>query len=178
MNDDKRSRKMVAVINCILNHNARDGNVAKYPGINHDVVDVLKKHGVGIIQMPCPEMECLGLLRKRKEGASIRDILDTPDGRSCCKKLSNSVVNTIEEYQRNNYAVLAILGGDVKSPGCAVPYPLTEKTTLDTRYGVFIKELLEELHKRNIKIPIRGIRDSAKETLRDDIAWLNNILKK
>lgn len=178
MSDDKRSMKMVAVINCVINHNARAGRAAVYPGINHDVLDVLEKHGVGIIQMPCPEMVCLGLLRKREEGVSIRDILDTPAGWSCCNKLSVSVVDTIDEYLRNGYIVPAILGGDVLSPGCAVPYPFPEagEHVDDNRYGVFVKALLDELYKRDIKIPIRGIRDSAHETLNEDLEWLDNIL--
>ena len=105
MTDDQRSRKMVAVINCVLNHNARARGAARYPGMNRQVVDVLRKHEVGVIQMPCPEMVCLGLPRTREPEVSIRDILDTPEGRSCCQKLSVSVVDTIEEFRRNGYTV-------------------------------------------------------------------------
>ena len=170
--------KMVAVINCVINHNARAGGAAVYSGINHHVLDILEKHGVGIIQMPCPEMVCLGLLRNREEGVSIRDIMDTPTGRSCCAKLSVSVVDTIDEYRRNGYIVAALLGGDVLSPGCAVPYPFPEEgEAIDNkRYGVFIKALLDELYKRDIKIPIRGIRDSSHETMNEDLEWLDGIL--
>ena len=96
MPDDCRSRKMVAVINCVINHSARDQGAARYPGINHDVIDVLRKHDAGVIQMPCPEMTCLGLPRTRKPAESIRDVLDTPKGRSCCEALSVSVADTIE----------------------------------------------------------------------------------
>lgn len=37
MNNDQRCKKMVAVINCIINHNVRDVGWAKYPGINYEV---------------------------------------------------------------------------------------------------------------------------------------------
>ena len=178
MNTDQRSKKMVVVINCVLNHNARDSGWAKYPGINYEVVDILNKHGAGAIQMPCPEMTLLGLLRKRETGESIRTALDTPTGRSRCEELSYSVVETIEEFQRNGYAVVAILGGDVESPGCAVPAPASETGDQmpGSGFGVFTKALLEELYRRGIRIPIRGIRDSARETLTEDLKWLNEIL--
>ena len=178
MSDDRRSKRMVAVINCVVNHNARAPGAAKYPGINHDVVDVLRKHDAGVIQMPCPEMVCLGLPRAREPGVSIRDVMDTPEGRSCCHKLSTSVVDTIEEYLRNGHTVAAVLGGDVGSPGCAVPFPPPETGAQIPAggLGVFIKALLEELRKRDIRIPIRGIRDSARETLLEDVEWLDDLL--
>jgi predicted secreted protein len=178
MGDDRRSMRMVAAINCVLNHNARAPGAAKYPGVNHDVVDVLRKHGVGVIQMPCPEMVCLGLPRARAPGVSIRDIMDTPEGRSCCRKLSVSVVDGIEEYLRNGYTVAAVLGGDVGSPGCAVPFPPPESGAQvpASGLGTFTKALLDELRKRDIRIPIRGIRDSARETLLEDVEWLDDVL--
>ena len=166
------------MINCVLNHSARAQGAARYPGINHDVVDVLRKHEVGVIQMPCPEMVCLGLPRTREPGLSIRDVLDTPEGRSCCEKLSASVVDAIEEFRRHGCTVAAILGGDVGSPGCAVPFPPPEEGAHPpaSRLGVFTKALLDELRSRDIQIPIRGIRDSARETMLEDIEWLENTL--
>jgi len=77
---DRRSKRIVAVINCILNQNARAPDAAVFPGMNIQVIDILKKYGVGALQMPCPEMMCLDLQRSRPEGASIRDVLDTPKG--------------------------------------------------------------------------------------------------
>lgn len=178
MSDDQRSKRMVAAINCVLNHNARDQGAAVYAGINREVVDVLNKHGVGVIQMPCPEMTCLGLPRTREAGLSILDVLDTPEGRACCARLSASVADTIEEYRRYGYAVVALLGGDVASPGCAVPPPEARKDGYveGSGYGVFIQALLEELHRRDIHIPLRGVRDSARETLIEDLDWLDSIL--
>ena len=178
MSDDRRSKRMVAVINCVVNHNARAEGAAKYPGINHDVVDVLRKHEVGVIQMPCPEMVCLGLPRTREPGVSIRDIMDTPEGRSCCRKLSVSVVDAIEEFRRNGYTVAAVLGGDVGSPGCAVPFPPPEDGAQvpGSGLGAFTKALLDELRRRDIRVPIRGIRDSARETMLEDIEWLDGVL--
>lgn len=178
MSEDRRSRKMVAVINCVINHSARAEGAARYAGVNHDVLDILRKHGVGVIQMPCPEMVCLGLPRARATGLSIRDVLDTPTGRSRCEELSRGVVDTILEFQRHGYAVLAILGGDVGSPGCAVPAPqeANGEPIPGGRWGVFTGALRNELSRREVSIPIRGIRDSAPETLQADMAWLDGVL--
>ncbi|MCK4276676.1 MAG: hypothetical protein KAX78_09185 [Phycisphaerae bacterium] len=178
MSDDLRSRKMVAVINCVLNHNARVPGSAKYPGMNHDVVDVLRKHEVGVIQMPCPEMVFLGLSRMKELGVPVRDRMNTPEGRSRCEELSVSVVDTIEEYLRNGYTVAAVLGGNEGSPGCAVPPPPTEDggQTSGHGFGVFTQALLDELRRRNIQIPIRAIRDEARETMLADIEWLDHTL--
>lgn len=175
---DKRSRKMVAVINCILNQNARDFGAARYQGMNTDIIGILNKHGVGVLQLPCPEMSCLGLSRSRPKGLSIRYVLDTPDGRKCCRQLSISVVDQIHEYLKHNSKVLAILGGDAGSPGCAVHISSEDTTnqTLADKSGVFMKELEAELRERNIKVPFRGIRDSSREMLKQDVAWLDNLL--
>ena len=169
---------MVALINCVINHNARDPGAAQYAGMNHDVVEVLQKHDAGIIQMPCPEMSCLGLHRTRRPDESILDVLDTPEGRSCCGKLSASVADTIEEFRRNGYTVAALLGGDTGSPGCAVPAPPISDDALSqgTGFGVFTKALLSELRSRDVQIPIRGVRDSNEEALQTDLAWLDDLL--
>ena len=178
MSDDRRSGTMVAAINCVLNQNARADGAATCPGMNGAVLDVLRKHGVGVIQMPCPEMVCLGVGRAGKAGASIRDALDTAVGQSRCGELAVSLVDTIEAFLHDGYTVAAVLGGDVRSPGCAVPFPLD----LDSReeragdWGVFMRALVDELHGRGIEIPIRGIRDSAEDTLREDVDWLDRVL--
>ena len=177
MNKDKRSKKIVAVLHCLINHNARDLGAAKYSGINNDVLDVLKRHNVGLLQMPCPEMDYLGLARTRAASLSIRDALDTPDGRARCQELARSVADAIEEYRRYGCSVLAVLGGDVESPGCAIPPPTKDNKDISgTDYGVFTKALHDELEQRDIHIPFRGVRDSARKTLQEDIEWLDNFL--
>jgi predicted secreted protein len=178
MSEDRRSKKMVAVINCVVHHNARAAGAARYPGMNDEVVEILRKHEAGVIQMPCPEITFMGLRRTTAPGLSIRDVLDTPDGRARCEALSVSVVDTIEEFRRNGYTVVAVLGGDVDSPGCAVPAPVSRDSRQmpESGLGVFTRALLNELHRRDIHIPIRGIRDSARETLDEDLEWLDSAL--
>ncbi len=69
--------------------------------------------------------------------------------------------------------VPAILGGDVKSPGCAGPADTTDEATRAAghQWGIFTGMLKTELEKQGLEIYIRGIRNSAEETLRADLAW-------
>jgi predicted secreted protein len=175
MSDDARGRLMVATINCAVNHNARAGSAARYPGMNDRLVDVLRKHAAGIIQMPCPERVVIDLPRTRGEGVTIREAMETPERLELCRKLAVAAADEIEEFGANGYTVAAILGGDVKSPGCAVPADTTaeEDRAAGHEWGVFTGMLREELAGRGIEIPIRGIRDSAEETLRADLEWLD-----
>ena len=178
MDDDGRGKRVVAVIHCVLNHNARVTGAARYAGMNDEVVDILKRHAVGVYQMPCPEMACLGLARRDEPGATIRNLLDTPAGRSRCREIAAEVADALAEYQRHGYAIAAVLGGDVRSPGCAVPAPSTVDDTdaPPTAWGVFTAALVAELSQRGIEVPIRGIRDSARATLLEDLEWLDSVL--
>ncbi len=85
---DQRNNRVVAVIECILNQNARDPGAAAYPAMNFEVIGLCMKYHVGMVQIPCPEIACLGFLRKRKSGQSIREVLDTESGRECCRMLA------------------------------------------------------------------------------------------
>ena len=153
---DKRGSRIIFLSHCILNQNAKVRGIAEYPGAIVPLVELLLEQDIGMYQMPCPEMVCLALPRTREPAVSIRDVLDTPEGRSRCEELSVSVVDTIDEYRRNSYTVVAVLGGDVGSPGCAVPPPSAEAggNTTSTGFGVFTKALLDELRRRDIQIPI------------------------
>ncbi len=179
MSEDKRSRRVVAVIHCILNQNARAQKCAVYAGANTDVIEVLARHGVGMLQMPCPEMDFMGLDRARGEDQTIWDIIDTPEGHSFCRDLAKGVVDSIEDYLKNGYSVEAVLGGDTGSPGCAVRHLAPEAGVqgLAENSGVLMRELMAELHSREIDIPFRGMHDSSPEALAEDIAWLDETLR-
>ena len=62
---DRRSRRFVAVIECILDQNVRDRGAASFPAMNHELLQILHEHGIGILQMPCPEIAALGPGRSR-----------------------------------------------------------------------------------------------------------------
>ncbi len=167
--EDCRSGRIVAAIECILNQNARAPGAASSPACNESVVSLCTAHRVGIVQIPCPEMEYLGLRRSRPPGTSIRQALDTPGGRQCCAELAGRVADRLLDYQANGCAVLAVLGGNAQSPGCAV---VVESAGLSPASGVFMRELHRALHERRMHPPFRGIRDAHPELAHEDFEWL------
>jgi predicted secreted protein len=176
--NDARSGRIVAVIHCILNQNTRDPGAAISPAVSEKIVNMLLKHQVGIIQLPCPEMVCLGLKRERPKGFKIRDVLDTYSGVRCCRVLGSAVADQIQEYILNNNAVLGIVGGDVESPGCAVhrKADLGTGDELTEKSGVFMKALENELQGRGLRIPFLPMRESSIKLFQEDIESLDQLL--
>ena len=181
MFQDKRSQKIVVVAHCILNQNARVFGIASYPGMIPEIVQVLKAHDVGVIQMSCPELTYAGLNR----WSHTKEQYATPMFRRHCKQIATSITDQIQEYLKNEFKVHAILGVD-GSPTCGVNGTsvgfgggdVEKATRLKARLvegsGVLIEELRAELEKRKISIPMRGVRD---ERLKEDVAWLEDTLK-
>lgn len=69
MFDDVRSKKVVFIAHCILNQNAISDGTAVYPAAFREVVRMFLDENTGIVQMPCPELCCLGLDRGNIQGA-------------------------------------------------------------------------------------------------------------
>lgn len=155
LQSDSRNGKIVLLAYCILNQNARVQGLAYYEGMINEVVNVLQKHRVGIIQMPCPETIYLGLRRP----PLTREQYDTPMYRRHCKRIAQSLVNQIQEYVENGFRVLAVLGVE-DSPTC------------DTTNGILMEELKNPLGKRNISIPMRNISKNIDEA----VVWLEKAL--
>jgi len=158
MIQDKRSRKIVVLAHCILNQNSRVQGIAYYSGMINEIVDVLRKHEVGIIQMPCPELPYAGLLRP----SQTREQYDTPAFRMHCIQIASSTADQVEEYVRNGFKVLAILGVE-GSPTCGVK----------ADSGILMEKLQSELKKRNVKVPIKDVSHTSAG---EDAAWLEKIL--
>jgi predicted secreted protein len=172
---DRRSRRVALVIECILNQNARDNGAAAFPVLNWAVLRLCDAYEVSVVQMPCPEIAFLGFERTRPGGTSIRAALDTDEGRKCCRSISVTIVDRIQEYVRQGYQILAILGGNPDSPGCAVhvgPHGLLPTS------GVLMRELQDELHQRKLDVPFRGIRDDDPDMMAEDIKWLDGVFSK
>jgi predicted secreted protein len=166
---DARGRKVVAVIECHVNQNARDRGAARHPSVTPDLLDLLRRSNAGLLQIPCPEMHSLGLARQRPTRTSLREAMEAPESRARCRELARDVANRIEDYVHNGVEVVAVLGGDVESPGCAVH---EGPSGLASRSGIFMQELSAELGSRDLDVPFRGIRESRPETLAEDLRWI------
>lgn len=165
MFDDKRSKKVLLIAHCVLNQNAKIDRCAHYPGVINEVAQILINAEVGIIQMPCPELLCLGLDRQVETG--IQTTVESEDtrvarrmaedqARTLCHKLVSDLVFQIEEYQRHGFELVGVVGIN-GSPTCGV-----ETTWSDNQErqgpGVFIEMLNEASRMRGFSLPMRGIK--------------------
>ena len=66
---DGRSKKVIFLAHCLLNQNAISDGTAVYPAAFRELIQLLLDREVGVVQMPCPELCCLGLDRGDVHGA-------------------------------------------------------------------------------------------------------------
>ena len=75
---DGRSKKVIFLAHCLLNQNAISDGTAVCPAAFGELIQLLLDREVGVIQMPCPELCCLGL---EAAGISVPMLgLKRPDG--------------------------------------------------------------------------------------------------
>jgi predicted secreted protein len=176
--DDARSKRVVLVAHCVLNQNAKLDRCAHYPGAIREAAQLLIDAGVGLLQMPCPELLCLGLDREVEQGANpsvesedtrIALRMAEGDARAMCQEMVDGLVVQIEEYHKNGFDILGVVGIN-GSPTCGV-----ESTWADNREkegpGLFIHLLQASLAARGTSLEMRGIKayepKEAVRTLRD-----------
>ncbi len=169
-----RSKRIAFVAHCLLNSNSKVIGYAEESGAIVRVIQPYIDAGVGIIQLPCPEMTFLGLER----WGMTYNQYDTPAYRRHCHKLLIPIVDQIQMYAENGYCIEAILGIE-GSPSCGVTFTFTGYTggrmnslfgsceqastclasSKISAKGVFIDELEQLLLQRKITIPITGIEE-------------------
>ncbi len=170
MFSDARSKKLVLVAHCILNQNSISDNTADFLGTFREIVDLLLEWKVGVLQLPCPELICLGLDRGDVHGAErpliventrIRNALKQPFPSQKLKIIVEQVIYQIEEYLKNGFSILGIVGIN-RSPSCGV-----ESTSMNNEevggMGMFIKAIHEELKNRSIRINMIGVKTAEKD---------------
>ena len=152
---DARSKKVIFVAHCILNQNARINTCGYTPAAIPKITECLQKRGIGIIQMPCPELGCLGLGRGGPE--EIYDQLSTPGARRFLRGLAESVIYQCHQYKKQGFRVLGVLGID-GSPSCGVDLTYYEGERPGT--GAYMEELQGMLKEAGIDIPVKGVQDA------------------
>lgn len=175
---DARSKKVILVAHCILNQNSKIDRCAHYPGAMREVTQALLDAGIGIIQMPCPELAYLGLDRQvekdkettvESEDDRVGVLMNKTVPRVLCGKISYELIYQIKQYQLNGFTVVGMLGIN-GSPTCGVE-TTWENGQEPAGSGIFIKIFKEESADQGVKIPIRGIKaqdpQAALETLKE-----------
>jgi len=171
---DPRNGRLVFLIECHLNQNARDLGAAENPAVTQEVIALLADAGIGMAQIPCPEIACLGFERQRPPGKSIRQALGASQPAACCQRLAVATADRIQCYLAQKFDVLGVLGGNEQSPGCAVHSTNATDTQLSDRSGIFMQALASELAHRGLEIKFHGMRDADAELLNEDLNWLRN----
>nr|WP_022666314.1 CD3072 family TudS-related putative desulfidase [Desulfospira joergensenii] len=95
--------------------NAKVDGLASYPAAVRGLVDFLTDHEVGMIQLPCPETEILGVQR----WGHVKDQLSHPFFSDCYARLLIPFVRQAAMYREQGYNLLGIVGVD-GSPSCGV----------------------------------------------------------
>lgn len=165
MFDDQRGKKILLVAHCILNQNAKIDHCAHYPGTIKELAQLLINSEVGLLQMPCPELRCLGLDRQvvQRAGLTIESEdtrvalrMNEEPARALCHAMINDLIYQISEYQKNAFKIVGIVGIN-GSPTCGVETTWSNDLE-EKRPGIFIQMLDEECRKRGIVLSIKGIK--------------------
>ena len=160
MFNDARSKKIVLVAHCLLNQNARIDTCAYFPGAMGEAAHLLVDSGVGILQMPCPELRQLGLDRGRHEAMEIgiREALSEEEGREACRELVRPLIYQIEEYQRHGFEIVGVVGNN-GSPACGVDLTYYHDRGNGPGAGMFIEVLREEFADNSINPRFIAVQD-------------------
>ena len=173
---DQRSKKIVLVSHCILNQNSISDGTADFPGTNASILKLLMKSNVGIIQLPCPELFCLGLDRGDVHGGErdvvaentrIRQQLETDRSAEMIQHLVDQTLFQIKEYIKHGFSVLGVIGIN-RSPSCGVQ--TTSKNNQEViGEGVFMERLRHELENNGIHLEMIGIKALETDAALDSI---------
>ncbi len=132
-------KRVVFVPHCILNPGIKNNSKP-----TKELVDIFTESGIGIIQLPCPEIEYNGKL--------IKKIRDREKYREHCRKISIKILKDVKKYLDANYKVLGILGVEF-SPTCGVHRIRNGKRNVPGK-GVLIEEIEAEMEKSNFQVPL------------------------
>jgi predicted secreted protein len=152
----QRSKRLVLLSHCILNQNAVVEPLARRPGALEGIVDICLQAGVGLLQLPCPELIERGPTRPQAE----REDYDTAEHHALCRRILAPIVEQVRSYQEAGYELVGLIGIG-RSPSCGVR-STHEGGAARPGPGVFMEELLAllpELERRAIEVPRRYGKD-------------------
>ncbi|PTY05402.1 hypothetical protein DB347_13545 [Opitutaceae bacterium EW11] len=170
MFDDARSKRVIVVAHCLLNQCAISDGTADFPSQFREIVELLLEHQIGIIQLPCPELLCLGLERQDARGASrpllqensrIRNLMDSEQPRNVLQQKAEELASHLSDYQRHGFVVLGLLGVD-RSPSCGVDTTSIGGKEMPGK-GVFIEVIEKTLARHGVGLCMIGTKTGEKE---------------
>lgn len=143
----KRAKKVAVIANCLINQNAKVYEFAFLPAMVDPLVDILRQHEYGLLQLPCPELTYIGVAR----WWAVREQYDNPAYRRHAARILEPIVGQVDEYVKHGHKVVVV--GLDGSPSCGVhlsgsseqwggrpEMPEAEYPVISAR-GVYIDEL-------------------------------------
>ena len=175
MFEDGRSKKVIFIAHCFLNQNSISDGTAAYPAAFKEISKIFLNADIGIIQMPCPELCCLGLDRGNINGADMPVVVENTRIRAEMKKdtpntrldhLVDYIIYQILEYMKYGFEVVGIIGAN-RSPNCGVDTTSDNNAEVKGN-GLFIEKISSRLSEKNIFIPMIGLKktDNISDKLR------------
>lgn len=166
-----RREKVAFLCHCILNQSTRawwgTGGTKREKGMMSDVVGTLMNHGVGAVQMDCPEFSLQGNPRPPR----TRDEYDTSEFRRRCREITASTCDAMESLKEKGrdpgVEVVAVIGVE-NSPSCGVEWTtrtINGESRASRGRGLLIEAVEEEMRLRGLDVPLIGV--SMKETERE-----------
>lgn len=164
---DGRSKKVVFIAHCLLNQNAISDGTAVFPAAFRDVIQTFLDAEIGIVQMPCPELCCLGLDRGDRCGACrpvteentrIRRAMGSDSASQILMRLADHVIQQILEYHKYGFEIVGIVGAN-RFPNCGVETTSENNRELPGK-GIFMEELSRRLQSQQLSIPMLGLKAS------------------
>lgn len=169
----KRSKKIILASHCILNSNSKVDGLSQYGGMFTEIIDILGKEDIGVIQLPCPEIIVFGMRR----WGHTKDQFDTLTYRKKCRYLLNDIIEQIYAYKKIGYDIIGVLGVN-GSPSCGVNLTCRSDNwygnmsdfcnlnqsesefEMKEEPGIFIEEFQQLLtEKLNCELPFIGINE-------------------
>jgi predicted secreted protein len=130
-----------------------------------EVVGILMRHGVGAIQMECPEFSLYGNPRPPRS----REEYDTPEFKGKCREIAIQACERMEALMEGRgdpeIEVRAILGIE-GSPSCGVEHitrTINGEPQRAPGRGHLVEALQRELRRRGMEVPFLGVSLRAEE---------------
>lgn len=151
---DGRSKRVVFVVYCLLNQNSISYGTAVYPSAFKDIMKIFFDEDTGIVQLPCPELSCLGIDRENVYGADspvvqentrIRKEMQKTDTYKKLLALVDYVMQQILEYKKYGFEIVGTIGG-YRCPNCGLETTSDCDRKIDGK-GLFMKEISRRLEK-------------------------------
>ena len=150
---------------CLLNQNAKIDRCAHFGGAVPDLLQPLVSAGIGLIQLPCPELLLLGLDRGahpfhpatiEQEDTRVAQAMSQSERMRACREMTRPYIHQIAQYQSLGFEVLGVIGVN-GSPTCGVE---TNWANDEESFGpgIFMRELSNALVESGISIPMRGVK--------------------